>query len=558
MLSSRRSTILKCQLALVSASVFSLYLYYGGAGQTGSHHQAESYFARHLLAADDETVTVSTKQNTTTKLEDEDNCGFQPSDSALFPSNTFNDEQLGQGAIVLYIIGVLYMFYALAIICDHFFVPSLEVIIEKFNISQDVAGATLMAAGGSAPELFTSIIGVFIAKSDVGTGTIVGSAVFNVLFVIAACAFASVKALSLTAWPLIRDTTFYSVALGLLVGFFSDAKVYWWEALILFLWYISYVTFMKFNVAAETRFHKIFPSLKPQEADQENFVAWGRFDPNRTPLFSWMQGQVNKTKVDVDIEQKPPKQKGIFELKKKLENGQDKEDQDNEEAEKGDEEQEDDNMMDKQDQDEYEDVVCSGPTGTVYSKIIWFVTMPLMLPMWITTPDPNNPSRKKFFAMTFLMSIVWIMVFSYLMVWWTTVIGNFAGIPATVMGLTFLAAGTSVPDLITSVIVAKQGHGDMAVSSSIGSNIFDVCVGLPVPWLLYTLAFNTPYMEIDAAGMGCNVGMLFFMLILVFVSIMAFKWKMTKMMGGIMLVLYAIFVTVSLLFSFCFFTCDFM
>jgi Ca2+/Na+ antiporter len=65
-------------------------------------------------------------------------------------------------------------------------------------------------------------------------------------------------------------------------------------------------------------------------------------------------------------------------------------------------------------------------------------------------------------------------------------------------------------------------------------------------------------MEIDAAGMGCNVGMLFFMLILVFVSIMAFKWKMTKMMGGIMLVLYAIFVTVSLLFSFCFFTCDFM
>ena len=52
-----------------------------------------------------------------------------------------------------------------------------------------------MAAGGSAPELFTSIIGVFIAKSDVGIGTIVGSAVFNILFVIAACAFAAKEAL---------------------------------------------------------------------------------------------------------------------------------------------------------------------------------------------------------------------------------------------------------------------------------------------------------------------------------------------------------------------------
>ena len=32
-----------------------------------------------------------------------------------------------------------------------------------------------MAAGGSAPELFTSIVGVFLARSDVGFGTIIGS-----------------------------------------------------------------------------------------------------------------------------------------------------------------------------------------------------------------------------------------------------------------------------------------------------------------------------------------------------------------------------------------------
>jgi Ca2+/Na+ antiporter len=46
-----------------------------------------------------------------------------------------------------------------------------------------------------------------------------------------------------------------------------------------------------------------------------------------------------------------------------------------------------------------------------------------------------------------------------------------------IMGLTLLAAGTSIPDLITSVIVARKGFGDMAVSSSVGSNIFDVCMG---------------------------------------------------------------------------------
>ena len=55
-----------------------------------------------------------------------------------------------------------------------------------------MAGATFMAAGGSAPELFTSLIGMLFSNEvDVGIGTIIGSAVFNVLFVIAVCAFGS-------------------------------------------------------------------------------------------------------------------------------------------------------------------------------------------------------------------------------------------------------------------------------------------------------------------------------------------------------------------------------
>lgn len=54
-----------------------------------------------------------------------------------------------------------------------------------------------MAAGGSAPELFTSFIGTF-RMSDVGFGTIVGSAVFNILFVIGMCAVSANEPLALT------------------------------------------------------------------------------------------------------------------------------------------------------------------------------------------------------------------------------------------------------------------------------------------------------------------------------------------------------------------------
>ena len=149
------------------------------------------------------------------------------SNGSNYPPDAISLEDRRKGAIILHVFGMIYMFVALAIVCDEFFVPALTVITERLKLTEDVAGATFMAAGGSAPELFTSFIGVFIAKSDVGIGTIVGSAVFNILFVIGMCAIFSKEVLSLTWWPLFRDVTWYSIALALLIGFFVDDKIYW-------------------------------------------------------------------------------------------------------------------------------------------------------------------------------------------------------------------------------------------------------------------------------------------------------------------------------------------
>lgn len=114
------------------------------------------------------------------------------------------------------------------------------------------------------------------------------------------------------------------------------------------------------------------------------------------------------------------------------------------------------------------------------------------------------------------------------------------------MGLTFLAAGTSVPDLLTSVLVAMQGQGDMAVSSSIGSNIFDVTVGLPLPWVVYTAAMGKPF-PVVADGVGTSIVILIVMLVAVISSIAGYGWKMTKGLGYTMFLLYIIFVVQDLL-----------
>lgn len=81
--------------------------------------------------------------------------------------------------IFLSLIALLLSLYFLAIVCDEFFVASLDKIAEKLKMLSDVAGATFMAVGSSAPELFTSLFAVFKPgdHANVGAGTIVGSAI---------------------------------------------------------------------------------------------------------------------------------------------------------------------------------------------------------------------------------------------------------------------------------------------------------------------------------------------------------------------------------------------
>ena len=65
--------------------------------------------------------------------------------------------------------------------------------------------------------------------------------------------------------------------------------------------------------------------------------------------------------------------------------------------------------------------------------------------MHSTIPDCTEEEHKWKFGIAFGMSLVWIVALAYCMVWWATVLGAGLGIPSTVMGITILAAGTSIP-----------------------------------------------------------------------------------------------------------------
>ncbi|XP_039669959.1 sodium/potassium/calcium exchanger 3-like isoform X1 [Perca fluviatilis] len=567
----------------------------------------------------DHDISLSKKELMQQEKDNNENDSISRSAISDFPEDLFTLEQKRQGAVVLHVLCAIYMFHALAIVCDVYFVPSLEKVSENLQLSQDVAGATFMAAGSSAPELFTSLIGVFITKGDVGVGTIVGSAVFNILVIIGLCGIFSGQTISLSWWPLFRDAAFYILSILVLILVIYDEKVLWWETIILISMYGIYIIIMKFNRSLRSLAERhcsragqpclsrlrrttavgnigdcdndMVP-LKPDScavAGQDSGVVMvdellnlhphqlsfseaslrllitphfppftrlrmaGRMVINERQRLIWARGgpeeggasgeegsgangswgRENRTVAEGD------KQPLEGERERGKETGEETggvahpEEEEEEEQEEGEEEN-----------TPFKPFVL--PHGWCV-RLKWLLSWPVSVLLYFTIPDCNLPRWERWYLLTFLSSTLWIALFSYLMVWMVTIISYTLGIPEVIMGITFLAAGTSVPDCMASLIVARQGMGDMAVSNSIGSNIFDVLLGLGFPWALRTLIVSYgSVVTINSRGLVYSVILLLASVILTVLCVHLNCWRLDRRLGLCLILLYAIFLLCSI------------
>lgn len=179
-----------------------------------------------------------------------------------FPKDIFSNEQRLNGAIAVHFAAAIYLILALGVICDDYFVPVLEVICQKFKLSDDVAGATFMAAGTSSPEFFANIMGTFITESDLGIGTILGSAVFNIFGVIAVCGLFSGRTIPIDWYPISRDCFIYGVTVIVLIIVVGDGVVYWYESLAMIIGYLIYILLMYFNSNIEEGAHRAMKKIR--------------------------------------------------------------------------------------------------------------------------------------------------------------------------------------------------------------------------------------------------------------------------------------------------------
>lgn len=143
--------------------------------------------------------------------------------------------------ILVDVLVLIFAFYFLAIITNEYFLHSVDFIARRLKISSDASGATLLAAGSSAPELFIAVFAILLSGNHavLGIGTIIGSALFNILIVIGITSIFNHS--KLTWQSIVRDLLFYIFSISLLIASFWDGVIGFFEALQLVSTYIIYV-----------------------------------------------------------------------------------------------------------------------------------------------------------------------------------------------------------------------------------------------------------------------------------------------------------------------------
>lgn len=365
-------------------------------------------------------------------------------------------------------------------------------------------------------------------------------AVFNIMFVISVCCLCSGTVSQLNWWPLVRDCTFYSFSILIMLVVICNEIISWPEALFMMMFYVVYCVALHFNSALERLIQPYvlkLPIKLPTREEQSALVTfknapdstytqgipggseaaspqqelneaaqpdtsiydpnsswdpnaawgsegakpaagaagaagatswnqpsgynddWGDSTGNGTQNYGYSQSEVDGSGAG---KEKPA---GVSTTTAVVQSANDQ-----------------DYYKPKEQRPELPDPLLKPENADLLTVINWHIVFPIHYMCRLTMVDVKQEKYKNWYPITFLISMVWISFYSYFMVWMITIIGYTLGIPDTVMGLTFVAAGVSVPDALSSIAVIKEGYGDMAVSNAVGSNVFDILICLGLPW----------------------------------------------------------------------------
>eukprot|EP01091_Cochliopodium_minus_P011016 TRINITY_DN3052_c0_g1_i2.p1 TRINITY_DN3052_c0_g1~~TRINITY_DN3052_c0_g1_i2.p1 ORF type:complete len:576 (+),score=103.95 TRINITY_DN3052_c0_g1_i2:1-1728(+) len=408
---------------------------------------------------------------------------------------------------IFFIGWILVLFIVLGTSADEYFCPALSCIVETFHIPPDIAGLTLMALGNGAPDVSGTIVAVKANVYGISIGELLGAGVFVTTIVVGAVAFVS-KNVQLDASSFLRDVIFYLVALGMMCGMLYDGKILFWEAVILLIYYFTYVTFA---IIYQYRAQK---KKKTEESKRLINDTYTDYHPvNETNNSGEEDSDKPEIELPLKLNERP---KSFFDFEGWLDDFKEK-----------------------------------SFIGKVWYLVVFVVCLPLKLtiplceeedwsklqtslsfifsiplvpltfgvatnklghlPAWgfciiigfclfllflFVTKVDGPPRWKIMIAMwAFFISFIWIYLIANEIVSLLQTIGQIMHISDVILGSTALAWGDSLGDLISDVVMAKEGFPKMAIAATYGGPLFNLVFGSGVSLLYVTVArYPAPYL----------------------------------------------------------------
>ena len=131
-----------------------------------------------------------------------------------------------------------------------------------------------------------------------------------------------------------------------------------------------------------------------------------------------------------------------------------------------------------------------------------------------------------------IIGVVCIVVGSDLTVDNATILAEAFGMDDRLIGLTIVAFGTSLPELVTSITAAKKGKADIAIGNIVGSNIFNILFVVGTTALITPVAFKTKFLIDSAVALAAGL--------LLWFGVMK-EQKLKRPVGIIMLAAYTVY-----------------
>eukprot|EP00939_MAST-03C_sp_MAST-3C-sp1_P004640 g4640.t1 len=482
-----------------------------------------------------------------------------------------SDIDSNPAGVLLEFVLFFYCFVGLAIVCDDYLVVSLETLVQKLKIPEDVAGASFMAFGSAAPEIIINAVSTVksaastsedsTSATDLGIGAILGSGMIAFMVIPGVCALGSEDTLLLKRRPLLRDISAYAIALVCLCVFFGDGDIQLFpDAIVLVLIYFVYIFVLvsapKVRRAHRLRLGKVVRTTTfVEEQKQKRRLLDERSDDLVDDKGDGLEnGFVDDDEDDIGIGVGAAVEDDeVAGVNKAISNASTGDNyvplnDDDEEAEKEGKTSESDDHNVK---GIWPFVMKSFNFAIAPVRFAFEWTCP-SCEIWDESENVENgrPAKAKnprewAWPITFTVSFFWVALFSFVISAiaqrWCDLLNADVGF----FGMAIVAVGAEIPDTIQSITVARRGYGAMAVSNCLGSQICNICLGLGLPWTFSNLLGHkiTVHQEENLRKTAFfQVGIV----AISFVSLLGFafmrganKASLTKFKGKVYIVIYA-------------------